>query len=387
MRVALVGPVYPYRGGIAHYTTLLALHLGDHLVHVISFRRQYPRWLFPGRSDRDTSQRPLTIDGVQYEIDPLDPLSWWRTAKMLREIQPDILVLQWWVSYWAPCLASIMLLYRRWVPDTPILFLCHNVLPHETHWWDRLLAKMVLPLATHYLVHSTQDRARLLDLVPGARVEVAQFPTYGELIAGQCTKREARWGLGLDPEAPVLLFFGFVRPYKGLEYLVQALERVRRQIDAHLLVVGEFWESKERYLRLIGELALEPHVSIVDRYVPNEDLALYLAAADVVVLPYVETSQSAAARLALDAGVPVIASDVGGLGELIADGTNGLLVRPCDVQSLAEAIVRFFAEGLGQRLQVDARQQDGGGWREIVAMLEHLAEAGHGAPDLDDRRG
>lgn len=373
MKVALVGPVYPYRGGIAHYTTLLARHLGEkHLVEVISFRRQYPGWLFPGRSDKDTSQQPLLVEKVHYDLDPLDPVSWWHTAKRLSAIKPDLLVLQWWVTFWAPSFSCILFLFRHWA-SSPVAILCHNVLPHETHWWDHLLAKTVLSLGTYHLVHSTQDRLRLLDLLPDARVTVLRFPAYGEVAVRRGSKREARCSLGVDPETPVLLFFGFVRPYKGLRYLLQAMATVCRHVAARLFVVGEFWDNKERYVKLISELALESQVTIIDRYVPNEELGLYLAAADVVVLPYVETSQSAAARLALDAGVPVIASRVGGLREMIADGVNGLLVEPCDAQSLARAIVHYFETGLRSHFEGNRCQCDDAGWEEVVSVLEKLA--------------
>ncbi|MDI7276251.1 MAG: glycosyl transferase family 1, partial [Anaerolineae bacterium] len=226
-------------------------------MEVISFRRQYPRWLFPGRSDADTSEKPLVVERVRYDIDPLDPISWWQTARRLRATAPDLLVMQWWVTFWAPSFVGLLSLYRRWLPGSPVVVLCHNVLPHETRCWDRLLARAVLSLGTHHVVHSAHDRTRLLHLVPSARVTTVRFPGYGEVIAGGCSKAEARCCLGLDPELPVLLFFGFVRPYKGLVYLLRAVDRVRRQFAVHLLIVGEFWESKDRYLRLIRELALD----------------------------------------------------------------------------------------------------------------------------------
>jgi glycosyltransferase involved in cell wall biosynthesis len=161
-----------------------------------------------------------------------------------------------------------------------------------------------------------------------------------------------------------------------LEYLLQATDRARQQVAAHLLIAGEFWDNKERYLRLIEQLGLVPHVTVVDKYVPNEDLGMYLAAADAVVLPYVETSQSAAARLALDAGVPVIASAVGGLREMIADGVNGLLVEPRDVQSLGDAIVRYFREDLGLAFRRELSQPRRDGWDEVTSTLERLVDAG-----------
>lgn len=377
MRIALIGPVYPYRGGIAHYTTELyrVLRGHDHEVLMVSFKRQYPRWLYPGGNDRDPSESPFIIKEACYWIDSVNPFTWLTTLWRIRQYRPDLLVVQWWTTFLAPCFLTLLYLYRQVSSWSPVLAFCHNVLPHETRWWDSILTKAVLSLPTHHIVHSQEDKNRLLRLVPYAVVRVVEFPPYHAFASLICERAQARYMLGLDQECPVLLFFGFVRPYKGLEYLIRAVHHVRRYIPIHLLIVGEFWENKQRYLRQIEELGLSQYVTIVDRYVRNEEIGIYFGAANVVVLPYLETSQSAVLKIAFAMGVPVIASDVGGLRESVRDGVNGLLVRPGDSASLAYAILRYFRDGLEPKMRQYVLEGQGVDlWEKIVAEIERLSQ-------------
>lgn len=382
MRICVVGPTYPYRGGIAHYTTLLVRHLraAGHWTRLYSFTRQYPRWLFPGKTDRDPSETPLKVD-CEYILDPVNPITWWRLYRRVRADAPDMLILQWWVPYWTPCLTMI----SRWIKrntNIPIIYICHNVVPHDGGGTlDRRLALTVLRQGDAFIVHSEQDRYRLLALLPSARVIKAQIPTYAEVAGpgGSSVAPELRQELGLPAGRPILLFFGFVRPYKGLEYLIQAMPRVREQLNAHLLVVGEFWTPPIFYKRYAAEFAVEQAVTFVNRYVPNEELQPYFDLADVVVLPYVSATQSAVVQLAFGFGKPVITTRVGGLHEVVQDGVNGLIVPPQDEQALAEAIVRYFCQDLGAKLTANVRAaaaaQDAS-WQRLVAAIEQAGRGG-----------
>lgn len=375
MRIVLIGPVYPYRGGIAHYTTMLyrALARRGHDVLMISFKRQYPRWLYPGRGDKDPSKKPLVVESVLYWIDSLNPITWLFTFWRVRSYKPDVLIIQWWSTFWAPFLLTFLSLYRFLVPLSPVIAFCHNIIPHENHWWDRILTKMVLYLPTHYFVHSIQDKMHLLELVPNAKhnVIVTEFPSYGDVVSGKFTRSEARTLLGLDPNLPVLLFFGFVRPYKGLMCLLQALSQVRHHIPIHLLIVGEFWEKKDKYLLEIQKMGLSPYVTIIDRYIPNEEIDLYFKAANVLVLPYLQTSHSAVLQIAFALGLPVIASDVGGLRESVKDGINGLLVKPGDSTSLAQAILNYFNKNLEESMRSNIlKMLNTDQWDRIASWIE-----------------
>lgn len=379
MRICVVGPTYPFRGGIAHYTTMLVQHLraAGHRAPLFSFTRQYPRWLFPGKTDRDPSDAPLKVD-AEYILDPSNPLTWWRLYRRVRAEQPDVLLLQWWVPYWTPCLTTIAHLVKR-NTGVKIVFICHNVVPHEGGGViDRRLALTVLSRGDAMVVHSEQDRLRLLALLPEARVYKAAIPTYAPLGDGAAghAGRDLRRELGLPEGAPVVLFFGFVRPYKGLEYLIQAMRSVRERVGAHLLVVGEFWTAPEFYQRYADEFGVSDAMTIVNRYVPNEDLGQYFALADAVVLPYVSATQSAVVQLAFGFGKPVITTRVGGLHEVVEDGVTGLIVPPQDEGALAEAIVRYFEAGLAAPMAENVRRVGAGrtfSWQQLVATLEGAA--------------
>lgn len=382
MRICVVGPTYPYRGGIAHYTTLLVRHLREagHWTQLYSFTRQYPRWLFPGRTDKDPSAEPLQID-CEYILDPVNPFTWWQLCRRVRNDAPDILLLQWWVPYWTPSLTFI----SRWIKrqtQIPIIYICHNVVPHEGGGiLDRRLAITVFRQGDGFIVHSEQDRYRLLALRPDATVMKVHHPTYIELASQSptSTSETMRQQLGLPNQCATLLFFGFVRPYKGLEYLIQALPLVLQEMPVHLLVVGEFWTNPQFYQRYAQEVGVADAITFVNRYVPNEELKAYFDLADVVVLPYISATQSGVIQLAFGFGKPVITTRVGGLYEVVQDGVNGLIVPPQDEQALAEAVLRFYRDGKMAQIsaQVQAQQFS---WHDMVkvltAMQQQLVEKG-----------
>ena len=220
MRLVVIGPTFPYRGGISHYTTLLVQHLRmSHEVQFYSFTRQYPNWLFPGKSDRDPSQQPLHVP-CEYLLDPLNPVTWVQTARRIGQDEPDALILQWWVPYWAPAFAAIAFLAHRFA-SSKVLFICHNVMPHESTGLSEVLARLTLRQGQAYVVHSEKDFEDLVRLVPGAHIQETALPTYEVLASGQLPQEEAKRALSLDGK--VLLFFGFIREYKGLKYLLGAL--------------------------------------------------------------------------------------------------------------------------------------------------------------------
>ena len=350
MRVALLGPTHPHRGGIAHYTTLLArAFVKSHETHIVSFTRLYPGILFPGATQFDRSAEAL-LPPVEPErlLDSVNPLTWRRAGMRLRALRPDLLIVPWWHPFFGPSLGTAARIARRGGRPKRI-FLTHNVEPHEASPIDRWLADYGLGAADGFLVHARAEADRLKPRARGRPIRVHPHPSYEFFSARRPSREAARAAIGAGGR--VILFFGYVRPYKGLGDLLEALRVARGDAWDQLYVVGEFYEARDRYDAALQDPALQGKVKVVDRYVPNEEVAAYFAAADLVALPYRSATGSGIAQIAFGAGVPVIATRTGGLEEVVEEGVSGLLVPPSDPRGLARAIERYFGEDLGPRLR------------------------------------
>lgn len=371
MRVALFGPVYPFRGGIAHYTTLLNRTLLDegHTVLLVSFRRMYPRWLFPGESDRDPSATPLQAANPHFWIDSLNPLTWLATFARLRNFQPDLILFPWWTPFFAPLWYTLALLNRLFL-RRELAILCHNVLPHEENPVDRLLARSVLGWADRLVVQSEREKSRLLELLPAADVGIAPHPVYDMWAEGRISQAEARARLNLPPDLPLLLFFGIVRQYKGLDALLEALPHILAAAgDVLLVIAGEFWDERALYEQQIRGLGIEKSVRIDSRYIPDEEVALYFSAADLLVAPYRSVTGSGVIQMAAGFGVPVVTTAA---YNPAAHHPASRRVEIGDVPQLAGAVVDALAaisagEWVGQPATDSGESQ--ASWRRLVRTL------------------
>jgi glycosyltransferase involved in cell wall biosynthesis len=338
MKILLIGPVYPYRGGIAHYTTLLAkaLQTAGHEVKVISFKRQYPKWLYPGQSDRDPSQSPLTVPAA-YILDPIYPWTWHRAVVAIRQEKPDLVLFQWWTTFWSFAFAFIAKALQK--HKICIAYLIHNVIPHEARPWDRFLAKMALGAGNAFLVQSQGQKSALLSLIPTARVELVEHPVYDMFSEQKMDQNEARQRLGLPKDLPIILFFGIVRPYKGLGLLIEAIgELFTEGQQVGLYIAGEFWEDVEKYKEQIKRLNLDGQVWIDNRYIPNEELPAIFSAADIFAAPYTNATQSGAIKMALGFGMPIIASEAVVEAQSITQNLSIKVIPSSDCLSLKKAI-------------------------------------------------
>jgi glycosyltransferase involved in cell wall biosynthesis len=369
MRLVLVGPVHPFRGGIAHYTTVLngELRRNGHDVLLISFRRQYPSWLFPGKTDRDPSGQGLPAPGARRILDPLNPLTWLKTVREIRAFGPETVVLQWWQAFWAPVWIVLEIMQR--MARVPVTMICHNVLPHERRVWDVPLAKIVLGLADRTIVQSSSEEEELRRLLPRKAVDIACHPLYDMLAQEELSQGDARRRLGLSEAGPILLFFGFVREYKGLSYLIDALPAVLAAFpQARLIVAGEFWRNREQFESQIAGLGVGANVTLVDRYIPNEEVGQYFAAADLVTLPYASATQSGVLQLALGFSRPVLATRVGGLQDTVEEGDDVVFVEPRSAPALARAIIAFLESPLPHSVGA-SRAQSKRRWDLLVDLL------------------
>lgn len=369
MKICLIGPFHPLRGGIAHYNAQLGLELVKrHEIAVISFSRQYPTLLFPGRTQFDRGSSPVGLK-AEALLDSINPLSWLRASRRIAEFSPDLTLVHWWNPFFGPCLGTTVRLARR-RSRTSVIFICHNVVPHEPFPGRRGLTRYALASGDAWLVHSETDQRDLESLnLRGHTLLVPQPPGQG--FGEPIDKEKAKSRLSLSGKT--LLFFGLIRRYKGLSGLLQAMPRILQSLDCTLLVVGEFYEGKDHCLNLINALGLASHVRVIDRFVPDDEVSLYFSAADLVVLPYESATQSAIVPIAYAFERPVLATRVGGLPEAVRDGETGLLVEPNNPTELAAAIIRFYEERLEAQFRRNIAQQKRFSWTDLARTLE-LAE-------------
>ncbi len=335
-----------------------------------SFRRQYPKWLYPANTDLDSSAAKIKEKGVDFTIDSLNPFSWIGTSLLIKEFAPRLLILPWWHSFWTPQFLTICLLSKL-LSKTRILFICHNVQMHESHFFNKFCTRLVLNRGDYFIVHSQQEKINLLKLLPSAHITVVFQPSYEIFRYSNLNQNDAKKKLGITGK--VILFFGIVRQYKGLQYLLESMPKVLEQMkDVMLLIVGEFWEDKSIYLNLISRLGIGKNVKIVDQYIPNEDVEIYFEAADLAVFPYISVTGSAAVGVALGFDKPVITTNIGSLPEIVLDGKTGYIIDPANADSLARAVIKFFQGNNQEIIENIKKRKNFFTWDGLVKKIESV---------------
>lgn len=382
--LSVVGPTHPFRGGISHYTSLLVRALRRRCrVQFLSYSRQYPAWLYPGATDRDPSLKPVTLEKPDATFDALSPRAWWRLPGRIALHRSELVVLPWTAAYWVPFYYIFLKALAR-APGPPALFICHNVIEHETSRLKNWLSSRVLRRGNYFLTHSGWDRANLLNWIGrdrAHRVTVSPHPVYDHFNAAGIHPAAARAQLGVNCER-VLLFFGFIREYKGLRYLLQSLPLILDRFRVHLLVAGESWEDLRPYRELIEKLHLEERVTLHARYVPDEMVPTYFAAADLVVVPYTSATQSGIVQLAHGFEKPVVVGNVGGIPEAVDQGRTGYLVPPRNPEAIAEAVIHFFSSGGGSTMpgHIEARLREHS-WARLAEAVEAVGRQNTGGQE------
>jgi glycosyltransferase involved in cell wall biosynthesis len=376
MKIVMLGPIYPYKGGIAQYSGAMCAALSkEHEVKAVSFSLQYPKALYK-RPQKDEENTTFRFDPAVFPLNTVNPATWKETAKQIRKEHPDLLIVQWWHPWFAPCYDAVLKNIRKKSPETKIIFVCHNVLPHEGFPMKEQLTSKVLRRGDAYIVHSAQDAEDLKRLVPSPQFIHGVHPTYNQFKKKDLSKEESRKILGIPAEQEMLLFFGYIREYKGLKHLIRALPEIRaKRPRAHLFVVGDFWEkNKEEYEQLIRETGTEQAVTLVDGYLPDDEVEPYFAAADLCVLPYESATQSGVIQIAYSFGLAVVATAVGGLPEVVLDGETGFVVPPKEDKKLAETVVRFFEENRAEAFRERIKEEDSRySWDRMTEHVDNLA--------------
>jgi len=370
MKICIIGPTHPFRGGISHYTTLLFRCLKKHHpTTFIAFKRQYPQWLYPGETDHDLSEKPIQEKDVNHLLDSLNPLSWLKVARKVQSLDVDLVIIPWWTSFWTLPFFSMNWLIKRRSP-AKILFICHNVKEHESSIINQICTRIVLRMGDLHIVHSKEDYQNLKQMLPGSTIIQGFHPSYETLQENKLTREKARNKLGVDGK--VLLFFGFIRPYKGLSYLLDSMPAIIKQLGSNvqLMIVGECWKDEQQYSKKIQELEIEKHILRENKYVPNEEISLYFSAADLVVIPYSTATGSGILQIAFGCEKPVVATRVGALADDVIDGKTGFLVQPNNPKDLAGAVVRFFDEDKGKIFSKNIQEtKDQFSWDRMADLI------------------
>lgn len=369
-KVLVLGPVYPYKGGISHYTGLLTKELQKkYEVLSVSYSMQYPKILMK-REQRDYSNKSFAVEGTNYLIHTANPINWNRSVKAIREMKPDLIIAQWWHPYFAPCYQSIL---GRLAKQIPVIFICHNVFPHERFPFDRALTKSTIKKGM-CIVQSSEDEKDLMSILPDMKYRKALHPTYSAFCMRGLDRTAAREELKISAEEKMLLFFGYVRPYKGLKHILMAMPSlVKMDENYKLYVVGDFGSAKEEYLSLIKSLGIRDHVVIRDGYVPDGEVEPYFAAADLCVCPYESATQSGIVQISFGSTLPVLATNVGGLPEAVEDGKTGIIVEPNRPEALVEGVTKYFSENLSSLYRENiCKEKEKFSWDRLIEKAEEL---------------
>ena len=377
MNIVVIGPVYPYKGGIAHYTSLLYKALTkEHNVTLISYKMQYPKLLFKSEQ-KDYSNEVFKIEDTQFLINTANPFNIIKVANKVNKLNPDAVIIQWWHPYFAPC---YRILTNHLKKNIKVLFTCHNVFPHERFPMDRFLTKLVLNKGDGFIVHSKSDENDLLSFKENANKVFNPIPTYNVFKIHNLSKSESRAeivrkdGFEISDSTKLLLFFGFVREYKGLKHLINAMPQVSERFpDCRLLVVGSFRDDKEEYVNLIKSLGVESFIYLKDTYTPDDEVEKYFSASDLVVLPYEDATQSAIVQISFGFEKPVIVTEVGGLPDVVTDNVTGYVIEPFKPQLIAEKIIDFYGNNrekiFEEGIKKEAYRFD---WEYMVKSIESL---------------
>ena len=373
-RILIVGPAHPLRGGLATYNERLAevLNEAGHECDILSFSLQYPKLLFPGKTQLSSDSAPNNIT-IHAEINSINPLNWISVGLKYKKAKYDIVVFRYWMSFMAPAFGTIARIIKS-NAHTKILAITDNVIPHERKFFDAAFTNYFLPVCDGFLTMSESVKQDLIDLKltqPIAYVPHPMYDTFGTAI----DKNEAKKLLGLDTDTNYLLFFGFIRKYKGLGLLLNAFadERIKA-LNLKLIVAGEFYEDKNPYLEQIEKLGLKDRVIVCDDFIPNNQVSTYFCASDVVIQPYLNATQSGVTQIAYYYNKPMIVTNVGGLAELVPNNKVGFVCNVSE-QEIADAMYNFYTQQKEQAFTNAAEQEKQRfTWQNLCNQLLNLAK-------------
>jgi glycosyltransferase involved in cell wall biosynthesis len=339
MKIAYLSTFYPYRGGISQFNALLLRALEKkHELKAFTFTRQYPDLLFPGDTQYVTEKDEVDKIDASRILDSINPFTYLKTANTIGKYNPDLLVMKFWMPFFAPSLGFVSGRLRK-KRQTKSIAIVDNIIPHERKPGEMALLRYYLNRVDGFITMSSVVEKDLLSIKPDAKYILKAHPIYDHF--GQCIeKSQARIKLKLPENKKLVLFFGFIREYKGLDSLLRSFKLLPD--NYHLIVAGEVYGSFDKYQDIINELNLSDKVSLFIRYINDSEVPAFFSAADVCVLPYKSATQSGIVQIAYNFNLPVIATDMGGLSEMITNGQTGLIVPESEPKLIADVIEEYF---------------------------------------------
>ncbi|NDE78576.1 MAG: glycosyltransferase [Chitinophagaceae bacterium] len=371
--IFIIGPAHPLRGGgIVSFNERLATAFQEsgYSCEIWSFSLQYPSFLFPGKTQFSTSPAPpnLTIHSV---INSINPFNWIRVGMAIRKRRPSLVVVRFWIPFMGPCLGTILRIIKR--KETKIICIADNAIPHEKRPGDRIFSSYFFNSCDAFIAMSKTVETDLKSLVSNKPVQRTVHPLYDH-FGNPVSKSSAREKLGISPSEKVILFFGFIRKYKGLDLLLEAMcdSRIKEQ-NIKLLIAGEFYEKKEPFLAFIEDNKLNQSVRLDSHFIADSEIANYLCAADVVVQPYRNATQSGVTPLAFHFEKPMIVTNVGGLPEMVPNEGVGLVCAPTP-NAIADAIIRFYEKGVDSFHAGIVEEKKKYDWSTMINTIMELSQ-------------
>ncbi len=350
MKIAFLSTFYPFRGGIAQFNaSLYRAFEKKHSVKAFTFKRQYPDFLFPGETQMVTGKDKADQIPSERVLDTLNPFTYYSSANKIQDFFPDILLMKYWMSYMAPALGTVAKQIRK---SSKVITILDNVIPHENRFFDESFTKYFLRQNHGFVVMSDSVKNDLLQLVPDAKCISHPHPLYDH-FGQSVNSEEAKRKLNIPAGKKVILFFGFIRDYKGLDLLIDVMAQLN---DEHVLVIaGEVYGSFDKYAQQITRLGLQNKIIQHVRYISDEEVPLFFSSADVCVLPYKSATQSGITSISYHFDLPLIATDTGGLKESIIHQKTGLIVSSPDSNLISRSIEQYFEQKLKPKFQEEIR--------------------------------
>jgi len=344
-KIIIVGPAYPYRGGNSLYVSFLYDLLKNKFdVIIVNYKLLYPSILFPGTTQNDTSQHVIKEVVSTRLINSINPITWFKAAKFINNQNADLVIFDWWNPFFGPSHRVISSLIKKQYKNK-IVFITENVISHEARFIDRLLTKIGLKNADAFVALSNVVENALKGST-NKKIYKSALPIYGCYnLHKNIDVKKQKEELGFTEEDNIVLFFGYVRKYKGLNVLLDAFPGILKlHPNARLLIVGEFYDSADKYYQQIDTLGIKEKVKVVQKFVPNEDVGKYYSIADIVVLPYLTATQSGVLNIAYGFGKPVIVTNVGGLAEDVIEGETGYIIEANNPSEIINSLNKFYIE-------------------------------------------